>query len=185
MTRRPSLRSTAAPSTLKPISENYSPTKKLKASTTNTKQQREDKQKLSKEIDSLKSSMISWLSEKFSHYFNFATYKAQPFMSHYCYSNLERLKTALFDVPRLNIHACLLNSFAYLKSNESSSSSSYSCSPNKRPKLTLLNREPDILGLLPINVIYRVYLECGHMINLFDWLQVEKIHIFCLDYSII
>ncbi len=28
------------------------------------------------------------------------------------------------------------------------------------------------LGLLPINVVYRIYLECGHMINLFDWMQV-------------
>lgn len=25
--------------------------------------------------------------------------------------------------------------------------------------------------LVPLSVIYRVYLECGHMINLYDWLQ--------------
>lgn len=25
--------------------------------------------------------------------------------------------------------------------------------------------------LVPLSVIYRIYLECGHMINLFDWLQ--------------
>lgn len=164
-------------STLKPISEN-SPTKKQKSTVLS---RREDKQKLTKEIDILKSNMIAWLSEKFTRYFSLKTFTAQPFMQNFCYTNLDRLKKAVCDVQRLNVHACLMNSFEHVSSSdllgsEVSESQESPSSQKRRRNSTLNTKNIDLnnpsLGLLPINIVYRLYLECGHMINLYDWLQV-------------
>lgn len=172
-------------STLKPISENSEAKKPGKQPPASVLARREDKQKLTKEIDALKSNMITWLGEKFTRYFNYKTFASQPFMrAHFCYSDLDRLRRAVCDVQRLNVHACLMNSFEHVKTNmdmttngqmESPSSQKRrrNSPPTQQTKTTALNLDHPGLGTLPLNVAYRLYLECGHMINLHDWLQVS------------
>lgn len=181
VTRKPSMRG----STLKPISEN-SEAKKLgkQQPPASVLARREDKQKLTREIDALKSNMITWLSEKFTRYFNYKTFASQPFMrAHFCYSDLDRLRRAVCDVQRLNVHSCLMNSFEHVKANvdvtasgqleSPSSQKRRRNSPPQQTKAPTLNLDHPGLGPLPLNVVYRLYLECGHMINLHDWLQVS------------
>lgn len=123
-------------------------------------------------IKVLTQKMIEWLDTHFSQYFN-RDYSVDLQNSNYfCYSNLEMFQNRLFDMQRLNVHNCLFNTndFFKLKINGNTSDDS----PNKRAKhiitsndLLTTNNEDHV----PLSVIYRIYLECGHMINLFDWLQ--------------
>jgi hypothetical protein len=152
--------------TLKVISENSPPKK-------STLSARDEKGQKAKLMTSLKASMLDWLNGKFALYFDYDHYSQQAFMTHFCYSNMDKVKKALFDMQRLNMHECLLNSLAYLKINNAASASMLE-SPRKRSRNSEANEASvdKANSLLPLNVVYKLYLECGHMINLHDWLQV-------------
>lgn len=162
--------------TLKPISENSSPQK-----STPILSQREENQQKTKKANEFTVNMIEWLSSKFAYYFNKENFQnvEHNFMNHFCYSKFERMQKAIFDVQRLNVHACLLNSFGYMKLNEvlQANPAVEIESPRKRRKSGKDVEQKSFQELsegvlLPINVAYKLYLECGHMINLHDWLQV-------------
>jgi hypothetical protein len=126
--------------------------------------------------------MLDWLENQFSIYFNKDYAIRDAYSSHFCYSNLVKVKKRLFDVSRINIHNSLLNADEILKKTNNSQVSTTE-SPKKRTRNSLIIQEPieiknDIM--YPLGVVYRIYLECGHMINLFDWLQVYKFIFICL-----
>jgi hypothetical protein len=125
----------------------------------------------------LTQNMLDWLENQFSIYFN-RDYSIKLHNSNYfCYTNFERVQRRLFDMQRLNVHACLFNANDFLNMKVSGRLTE-SGSPNKRSKcnnqIAEMNTDEE---LVPLCVIYRVYLECGHMINLYDWLQafVERV----------
>jgi len=153
--------------TLKTISEN-SPTKKR---TSLAPTRALPKKNLALNMNALKNSMIEWVVKQCSKYFDTDFESQSPFGQYFCYKNIERLKKSLFDVQRLNMHDCLLNSFKHLRLNEILADSS----PKKRSKRKSLmvgnSLNEDDQHLLPLNVAYKLYLECGHMINLCDWLN--------------
>ncbi len=124
----------------------------------------------------LTQNMIDWLENQFSIYFN-RDYSTQIHnASYFCYTNFEKVQKRLFDMQRINVHSCLFsaNDFLNMKINGTLADDS----PNKRARN--MNENVEVTTneeLVPLSVIYRVYLECGHMINLFDWLQafVERV----------
>ena len=153
--------------TLKTISEN-SPTKK-RASLAPTKSL--PKKNPSINVNALKNLMIEWVVKQCSKYFDTNFEDQMSYGQYFCFKNINRLKKNLFDVQRLNMHDCLLNSFKHLRLNEILADSS----PKKRSKRKSLmvgnSLNEDDQHLLPLNVAYKLYLECGHMINLCDWLN--------------
>ena len=158
--------------TLKTISEN-SPTKKPQLSQL-AKKGVDNKQ----QTINLKNSMIDWLSNQFSSYFD-TDYSTQlPFCHFFCYKDLAQVKKRICDAQRINIHDCLIEPVKYLNLSEYASSRNNE-SPRKRLKNLNKESSPTSGGLgssnklLPISVLYKLYLECGHMINLYDWLMVS------------
>jgi hypothetical protein len=101
-----------------------------------------------------RSKFIDWLTNQFSRQFDVDYTKVFLYSKYFCYDNLEKVKENLFVNQRISIHDGLVNPFKYLKKKENAAEIKH-------------DRE-----LLPICIIYKIYLECGHMINLYDWLQV-------------
>lgn len=119
--------------------------------------------------------LIDWLENQFTIYFN-RDYSTQlPNSSYFCYNNFEKFQKRLFDMQRLNLHSCLFNTNGFLNMKINGES------PNKKAKNEATTNDLDLVTQnedpVPLNIVYRVYLECGHMINLFDWLQafVERV----------
>ena len=115
--------------------------------------------------------VINWLDKQFTHHFNKTYFGEFRFFENFCYSDIEKMKTRLFQVQRMNLHGCLVNSVKHLNLNKIEDES-----PKKRSK-NRINEESEpgeqMDTFLPLNVAYKLYLECGHMINLHDWLHVN------------
>ena len=131
-------------------------------------------------IDALKSKLIEWLSGQLAKYFSAGFLASKCEQKYFCYANLDRVRTRLYQSQRMAKHATLVNPYkSVFEVSEqmrlhlgSSSSSSTNISPQKRLKKThqatmMLSDQES----LPLSVVYKFYLEFGHMINLFDWLQ--------------
>jgi hypothetical protein len=178
-------RRTSMKQPLKPISEN-SPAKKRfsmmpppeDSSPTPGEKQQAKKALKAKQTQQLKQTMLEWLTCQFSIYFE-QDYAALPGSnsSFFCFNDLKLLKERLYGVQRINMHDCLIQSFNYLNLSRFVSEKKKD-SPRKRLKSgsrrssPVLDEESEMSQtLLPINIIYKLYLECGHMINLYDWLQ--------------
>lgn len=102
----------------------------------------------------VRNKFIDWLTNQCSIYFDQDYAKDLSHSKYFCYSNIDCLKERLFQVQRTSIHDALVNPFKkYLTHND--------CDTSDAPVLTN---------------VYKIYLECGQMINLYDWLQafVEK-----------
>jgi hypothetical protein len=171
--------------TLKPIQENSPPKRRttmcipqlntLPSSKTSKKSQS------TKVIETAKLEMFDWLSHQFSIYFD-SDYTANfPHSAFFCYSKLDHMKKRLFDVQRINMHECLMNSYAYFKSNDYLPQEEFSPKRNKNLRRSpnsgrIIPEETKEEKMLPLNTIYKLYLECGHMVNLYDWLQVILIY---------
>ena len=164
---------------LKTISEN-SPTKKRYSMMPPTAMEHQTANKVlkSKQAINVKQAMIDWLTNQFSTYFECDYTTVVSYSNFFCYNDIKQLKKRLYDVQRINIHDCLIQSFDYLSLTRFLDETKRNESPRKRLK-SLSRRsspvqelDPPCKRLLPINIIYKLYLECGHMINLFDWLQV-------------
>ena len=121
--------------------------------------------------NSLKQSMIEWLEHQFHLNFNKSTEIDNA--AHFCYSNFEKLQKRLFDVQRINVHNCLFNANNLLKLGARELMTD--ASPVKRKK----NHTNEVIEVaaasngevaVPLSAVYKIYLECGHMINLYDWL---------------
>ncbi|XP_077289672.1 origin recognition complex subunit 3 [Arctopsyche grandis] len=81
--------------------------------------------------------------------------QSQPFYEIFFFSDVYNVKKHIVGTPRAAIHTALVNPASYLQ-----------C------KCCALPREETILSTLPdLSIIYKLYLECGKMINLYDWLQ--------------
>jgi hypothetical protein len=176
LNRRSSIR------TLKPIQEN-SPTKVQRRNTmciSNATQKQLAKAQSIKTIEQAKMDMFDWLSAQFGNYFDNDYGTHAPHSPFFCYSKLDNLKKRLFDVQRISTHECLLNSYGYMKTNGYLTEG---FSPKNRKNLRRSPNTGRVIEdsqqsdkLLALNIVYKLYLECGHMINLYDWLQafVEK-----------
>jgi hypothetical protein len=176
LNRRSSIR------TLKPIQEN-SPPKLQRRNTLCASHNQVVKSQSVKVIEQAKMDMFEWLSTQFASYFDSDFSSHLPYSGFFCYDKLEVVKKRLFDVQRINVHECLLNSYGYLKASGYLSEAPAGFSPKNRKNLRrspnsgrVLDTDGQSERLLPLNVVYKLYLECGHMINLYDWLQafVEK-----------
>ena len=143
-----------------------------------------------KQAFNLKQSMIDWLTTQFSTYFENDYATKSPYATLFCYNDLKQLKKRLFVSQRINIHDCLIQSFDYLNLIQFLDKSRQNDSPRKRLKSSSRRSSPVLEAnvpsqtLLPINIIYKLYLECGHMINLYDWLQVSSRFLFVVYESI-
>jgi len=103
-------------------------------------------------LTSIRNKFVEWICSQCAIYFDKDYSTAHPYSKYFCYSDIDNLKQRLFESPRIGIHEALLNPYKYV--------------PDSNPSK----------DQLPLSVIYKLYLECGHMINLYDWLQafVEK-----------
>ncbi len=132
------------------------------------------KKKLNNNISAnYRSTLIDWLEGQFQVYFNKDFANKDAYAKYFCYTNLDKVQKRLFDVSRINIHNCLFNGDEALKAVKSGNEISES--PKKRTRNSLILQNPIEIThelMFPLSVIYKIYLECGHMINLFDWLQV-------------
>ena len=177
LNRRSSIR------TLKPIQEHSPPKRRNTMCITQATQKQLIKNQSTKTIEQAKMEMFDWLCHQFATYFDNDYTSYLPFANFFCYSKLNHMVKRLFDVQRINVHECLLNSHEYLKNNNYLPEDSDSFSPGKRrrslrrsPTSGRVIEETKADALTALSAVYKLYLECGHMINLFDWLQavVEK-----------
>ena len=133
------------------------------------------KKKLNNNISAnYRSTLIEWLEGQFQIYFNKDFVNKDAYAKYFCYTNLNKVQKRLFDVSRINIHNCLFNADEALKATKSGCENSES--PKKRTRNSLVLQNPIEIShelMFPLSVVYKIYLECGHMINLFDWLQVS------------
>ena len=164
---------------LKPVSQNTDPTVVPK--------QNQPAALTSVDLNKFKLKLIEWLTIQFSNFFN-SEYLAnnEQMSQHFCYSNFKTLKQRLFYIQRLNKHYCLSNSYNYLKL-DSFLNKKNGESPMKRLKRKSGVQPAQVAShtQMPLNAIYKLYLEFGHMINLYDWLLVFFIFCFyfiCLLY---
>ncbi|XP_034050936.1 origin recognition complex subunit 3 [Thalassophryne amazonica] len=80
--------------------------------------------------------------------------ESQPLNEVCCYSSSAVVRRHLNTSPRTSIQAALSSPYYYLKNDSL-----------KTEDGTVSNSAPDIC------IIYKLHLECGRMINLYDWLQ--------------
>lgn len=112
---------------------------------------------------------MEWLNNQCSTYFNLDYTRKFDFLSNcFCYNNIDNTKEHLFNMQRIAIHDALINPFKYFSQLNANG-------------LTVMNKNKNDKDLLPISVIYKLFLECGHMINLYDWLQACQVFfvLFC------
>jgi hypothetical protein len=150
---------------LKPVSQNTDSSAPSKSN---------QQAQTSVDLNKFKLKLIEWLSIQFANYFN-SEYLAnnEQMNQHFCYSNFKLLKKRLFHIQRLNKHYCLSNSYSYLKLD------SFMNKKNGESPMKKLKRKSGVQPAhiashtqMPLNAIYKLYLEFGHMINLYDWLLV-------------
>lgn len=74
----------------------------------------------------------------------------------FVFNDLSAVRTHIMGAPRASLHTGLHNPHCYLQ-----------CA------CCALENEQQMAPTLPdLSIIYKLHLESGHMINLFDWLQV-------------
>lgn len=86
------------------------------------------------------------------------------FLNYFVFSDLSTVKDHIIGAPRRAINMALSNPHQYLQ-----------C------KCCKLDNSMGCIGTLPdISIVYKLHLECGSLINLFDWLQAFRS---IVDYS--
>lgn len=74
----------------------------------------------------------------------------------FVFNDLAAVRTHIMGAPRAALHTALNNPHCYLQCD---------C-------CTLENTQQLLPTLPDLSIVYKLHLESGHMINLFDWLQV-------------
>uniref|UniRef100_A0A8C5QVI8 Origin recognition complex subunit 3 n=1 Tax=Leptobrachium leishanense TaxID=445787 RepID=A0A8C5QVI8_9ANUR len=105
--------------------------------------------KLSK-FESLRLKVVDFLDSLVREYL--APPDSQPLHESMYFKGAGSIRKHLNAVPRIAVHTALNNPATYLKSLESDTSSLSSASPD-------------------ICIAYKLHLECGRLINLYDWLE--------------
>ncbi|XP_063706309.1 origin recognition complex subunit 3 [Culicoides brevitarsis] len=86
--------------------------------------------------------------------------KAPPFVELFVFTDHLAIKRHIMGAPRAAIHQALNNPAHYLQCE---------CCELENDDTKLLPTMPDV------SIVYKLHLECGKMINMFDWLQSFKI----------
>jgi hypothetical protein len=162
LTRRQSTRKS-----LKPLNESTNESTTIEITTTKVKNIKID-------IESLKRLFIDWLHRQFIQYLDSDDTLADSLTtSLFYYDNINKLKNRCFNDQRFNIHKCLIDPFERVQLLEKYSNE-IDVSPKKRRKSSTKVSTMDCINqdVLPLSVVYKLYLEFGNMINLYDWLQV-------------
>lgn len=85
--------------------------------------------------------------------------KAPPLIELFVFMDSLTAKRHIMGVPRAAIHTALNNPSHYLQ-----------C------KCCELSHEASLIPTMPdLSIVYKLHLECGKMINMFDWLQSFKV----------
>ncbi|XP_034652050.1 origin recognition complex subunit 3 [Drosophila subobscura] len=83
---------------------------------------------------------------------------APPLHELYVFSDISTVRRNIIGAPRAALHTALNNPHFYMQ-----------C------KCCELREQTQLMGSLPdLSVVYKLHLECGRMINLFDWLQAFR-----------
>lgn len=85
--------------------------------------------------------------------------KAPPLIELFVFADHLTIKQHIMGVPRAAVHQALNNPAYYLQCE---------CCENENDDTQLLPSMPDV------SIVYKLHLECGKMINMFDWLQSFK-----------
>lgn len=86
--------------------------------------------------------------------------KAPPLVELFVFTDHLAIKRHIMGAPRAAIHQALNNPAHYLQCE---------CCEIENDDAKLLPTMPDV------SIVYKLHLECGKMINMFDWLQSFKI----------
>lgn len=86
--------------------------------------------------------------------------KAPPFVELFVFTDHLAIKRHIMGAPRAAIHQALNNPAHYLQCD---------CCEIENDDTKLVPTMPDV------SIVYKLHLECGKMINMFDWLQSFKI----------
>lgn len=81
-----------------------------------------------------------------------------PLLELFVFSDSQTLRKHIVGAPRASVHQALLNPYHYLQCD--------CCELESTNQLTA--SQPDL------SIVYKLHLECGKMINLYDWLQAFK-----------
>ena len=120
----------------------------------------------------LKDQLIEFIHSKCAAYFSSEHFKAgylNP--SLFTFADYELYKKRLNSMHRVSIHNCLSETANYIKVN-CNVPLEIEDTPRKRSKnqsvgLVTFKNECSLV----LSMVYKIFLECGHMINLYDWLQ--------------
>jgi origin recognition complex subunit 3 len=84
--------------------------------------------------------------------------KAPPFIEATVFTDVQSVKRQIIGAPRGTLHTALNNPHNYLQCD-----------------CCLLRESEQVLSTLPdISIVYKLHLECGKFINLYDWLLAFK-----------
>ncbi|EDW36209.1 GL17672 [Drosophila persimilis] len=84
--------------------------------------------------------------------------EAPPLHELFVFSDISTVRRNIIGAPRAALHTALNNPHFYMQ-----------C------KCCELREQTQLMGTLPdLSVVYKLHLECGRMINLFDWLQAFR-----------
>lgn len=84
--------------------------------------------------------------------------KAPPLHELYVFSDISTVRCNIIGAPRAALHTALNNPHFYMQ-----------C------KCCELQDQSQLMGTMPdLSIVYKLHLECGRMINLFDWLQAFR-----------
>ncbi|XP_033253623.1 origin of replication complex subunit 3-like [Drosophila miranda] len=83
--------------------------------------------------------------------------EAPPLHELFVFSDITTVRRNIIGAPRAALHTALNNPHFYMQ-----------C------QCCVLREQTQLMGTLPdLSVVYKLHLECGRMINLFDWLQAR------------
>lgn len=84
--------------------------------------------------------------------------KAPPLHELYVFNDISTVRCNIIGAPRAALHTALNNPHFYMQ-----------C------KCCELQDQSQLMGTMPdLSIVYKLHLECGRMINLFDWLQAFR-----------
>jgi origin recognition complex subunit 3 len=86
--------------------------------------------------------------------------RGPPLIELFVFTDITTARQHLLGTPRASIHTALNNPNDYLQCP--------CCDISNIDSMNLISTMPDL------SIAYKLHLECGRMINLFDWLQAFK-----------
>lgn len=119
---------------------------------------KQDKQQATSEFACAVNKLLAYIETKLVLNYLRPLQNAPPLHELYVFSDISTVRRNIIGAPRAALHTALNNPHFYMQ-----------C------KCCALQDQSLLTGTMPdLSIVYKLHLECGRMINLFDWLQAFR-----------